>query len=212
MTALNKAIADIPIPDRMKHLPISETGYPVPWFVAYDPDGKPQPTLANPDKIRQAYEYRKCWCCGQTLGRFLSFVIGPMCIINRSTSEPPNHFDCALYSVRACPFLSRPKMRRNPNKPEESRVPEGMIPRNPGVVAIWTTHGYTPDRHQKIFHLGEPVEVTFWREGRIATRVEIMESIESGLPILRDHAASFSRQKVDELELQYRKAMELVPA
>src|SRR5262245_5294347 len=117
MPDINASIRDIPIPDRMKHLPISDQGYPIPWFVPEDKDGNPVVSAGDPDKRRRAYQYRLCWCCGQKLGRHLHFVLGPMCIINRATAEPPLHRECALYSVQACPFLSRPKMRRNPNKP-----------------------------------------------------------------------------------------------
>ena len=55
----------------------------------------------------------KCWLCGQTLGKHMTFPIGPMCAITRTTAEPPSHLACAEYAVKACPFLSQPRMRRN---------------------------------------------------------------------------------------------------
>jgi hypothetical protein len=35
-----------------------------------------------------------------------SFVVGPMCGINRNSAEPPSHKECAQWSARNCPFLS----------------------------------------------------------------------------------------------------------
>jgi len=67
-----------------------------------------------------------------------------------------------------------------------------MIERNPGVVAIWITRQFRAFRDHNgdvLLSVGEPVEVTFYCEGRRATRAEIMESMESGLPILREIAA-----------------------
>lgn len=220
MNELNETIRAIPMPDRIKRLKISETGFPIPWFVPYK-DGVAEVTSADPEKIVHAHRYQKCWVCGETLGRHLAFVIGPMCMVNRISSEPPSHRECAEYAVRTCPFLVKPKMRRNPNKPEGHIPPAGiMIPRNPGVSLIWMTHGYKILRDRKsmaqggggmLFVIGEPIAVFFYREGRRATRDEIMHSIETGLPLLRDAAATEGRDALDELELQYRKALELIP-
>src|SRR5262245_17927108 len=112
MRALNASIRDIPLPARMARLPISPAGYPVPWFVATI-KGEPDFRVIGPDKIARAVRADLCWLCGQTLGRFKAFVGGPMCAVNRTSAEPPSHRECAEYAVRACPFLTRPRMRRN---------------------------------------------------------------------------------------------------
>jgi hypothetical protein len=216
MTELNASIRDIPMPSRISKLPISEAGFPLPWFTAYDRDGKPVPQLADPAKRMRAVRVNLCWICGEPLGRFKAFILGTMCAVNRTTAEPPSHRDCAEYAVLACPFLRNPRMRRNPTTPEEHKQPPAgaMIERNPKVSLIWVTHDYQlvgDRRGGELFRVGAPVEVTFWREGRIAKRAEILESMESGIPILRDMAASEGRQALADLELQYRKALELVP-
>src|SRR5262245_54991717 len=113
---MNRLRPDLPpLPSRIAGLPIDpERGYPVPWFVAWH-DGKPEFRTADGRKFRQAIRDRLCWVCGQPLGRHLVFVIGPMCTVNRVTVEPPCHLDCAEFSVRACPFLSKPQMTRREN-------------------------------------------------------------------------------------------------
>ena len=80
---LNQAICSIPMPDRIKRLPISETGYPVPWFVAWL-DGKADFRVIGPDKLAQAVKRSLCWTCGQPLGQYNAFLIGPMCAITRT--------------------------------------------------------------------------------------------------------------------------------
>jgi hypothetical protein len=139
-----------------------------------------------------------------------------MCAVNRVISEPPSHFGCAEFSAKACPFLSRPRMRRNEKDLPEGKEPAGIgLKRNPGVVCLWVTSAYTTFNVHAgqpgiLFKIGEP-ERTFWfAEGRPATREEVMLSINSGLPLLR--ADEEGPKAVAELERMYIKAMELIPA
>src|SRR4051812_13673711 len=97
-----------PVPHRMRSLPIRR-GYPVPWFVARVENEFHFPT-ADSRKMMIALHRHVCWVCGQPLGSYLAFVIGPMCAVNRISSEPPSHLECAQFSAMACPFLVRPKM------------------------------------------------------------------------------------------------------
>src|SRR5262249_43089802 len=179
-------------------LKIDDRGFPVPWFVAWI-NGKPDFRIIDTPKIPKALRLDLCWLCGQTLGRFRTFVIGPMCMVNRVSSEPPSHIDCAEYAVKACPFLTHPQMRRNEKNLEEmrdldiARDPAGiMIERNPGVTALWTlkgdaeNRGYRIERHDQgfLFRLSDPYGVSFWAHGRPATREEVEHSVTTGLPIL----------------------------
>jgi hypothetical protein len=176
------------MPDRMRRLPI-DRGYVVPWFVDWV-DGKPEFRAMDPKKWKRAIQESLCWVCGGILGRHRTFVIGPMCAINRTTSEPPNHTDCATWSANNCPFLSRPTMvRREDDFSIEGmkQVAGEMIPRNPGVTLLWTTKTYHVHRDHNgrpLIELGDPTAVAWYREGRLATRAEILESIETGLPLL----------------------------
>ena len=213
---LNASISHIPIPKRMKHLPISDTGFLTPWFVPRDQNGQPVPQAADPAKRHRAYRNSLCWCCGQALGIHMAFILGPMCLVNRVTAEPASHRECAEYAVRACPFLSKPRMKRNPTTPTEHKVPSAgiMIERNPGVVLIWMTRFYKPFRDRDggvLFSVGEPDEVLFYSEGRIATRAEVLESINSGLPILREIASREGHSAVAELDKQYLRALKYLP-
>jgi hypothetical protein len=196
---LNQAIWSIPMPDRIKRLPISPTGFPVPWFVAWR-DGVPDFRVIGPDKMVQAVNRKLCWICGQPLGVRKAFLIGPMCAVNRCISEPPSHLECADYAARACPFLTTPHAKRNAKDlPDERVTPAGAIMRNPGAVAVWITKSFKAFRHDGsvLFRLGEPEKVMWFAEGRTATRAEVQHSIDTGLPLLIEEA---KRQGVDPAE------------
>ena len=100
----------IEMPSRIARLP-TDRGFPVPWFVAWI-DGKPDFRVIAPGRVAEAVNKGKCWVCGGTLFGTRAYVVGPMCAVNRTSAEPPSHRDCARYSAKACPFLSRPTMRR----------------------------------------------------------------------------------------------------
>jgi hypothetical protein len=215
MGELNQAIRNIPMPAKIGRLRVSSRGFPVPWFVQWYGD-EPDFRVIAPGKMGLAHNKRLCWICGEPLGRFLAFVIGPMCAINRVSSEPPSHRECAEYAAKACPFLSNPRMRRNENDlPEEGGVAGIHIAHNPGVTLVYVAHDYRPIRDHAggvLFELGMPVSAVFYCQGREATRAEVLAAIDKGLPFLREHAAAEGPEAVAELNHYIRRGMELVPA
>lgn len=198
--SLNESIAKLDIPDRMKSLPISPTGYPTPWFVAWMKDGQPSPRgIGDPDfrvifpgAIADAAKRDVCWLCGIKLGAYKAFCLGPMCAVTRTTSEPPCHLDCATFAAIACPFLSKPRMKRNEvDLPEgHSEQPGYVIKRNPGCACVWVTKDYKFFKANPgvLIRVGAPTQVLWFAEGRPAMREEVMKSIDSGYPILEDMA------------------------
>ncbi|UQR65088.1 hypothetical protein LRP30_07480 [Bradyrhizobium sp. C-145] len=154
-----------------------------------------------------------CWVCGQPLGQYKAFPIGPMCAVNRAIAEPPSHLECAEYAVRACPFLTNPRMRRNEkNMPAGRQEPVGMmIKRNPGVICIWVTKEFRVmrDGNGALFRVGDPTSVTWWAEGRRATRAEVDHSIE-GLPLLRSEAEKDGPEALAMLDRYIARAQRLL--
>lgn len=210
---------ELPVPTgRLASLPVDERGYPVPWFVAWI-DGQPDHRVMEAEKKDKAWQNRLCWICGQPLGgATVTYAIGPMCAVNRISAEPPSHRECAEYSVRACPFLSRPHAhRREAGLPENHAEPDGiMIKRNPGVILLWTAKRLTTfpvaAGDGVIFNIGDPTEVQWFCQGRPATREEVEASIESGLPILQEMADEQGERAQRQLEKQLSVARELIPA
>jgi len=200
------------LPRTMRDLPLDERGYPVPWFVDWL-DGKPEFRAMDYRKFKRAIRERLCWVCGGKLGVNLCFVVGPMCGINRISSEPPSHLLCARWSAENCPFLSNPHMvRRQDGLTEEvwDNVAGIGLKRNPGVTLLWITREYEiiPDGNGKhLLMMGRPESIEWWAEGRTATRPEIFKSIESGYPNLLAIAqtqegavAELQKQRADFVE------------
>ena len=201
------------IPAAMARRPRDRRGFPIPWFVQQDPlDFRVIRALGT----GQAHKQRICWLCGEPrYEKRLAFVVGPMCTVNRVSSEPPCHPACARFAAIACPFLANPRMRRNDKDlPEDSEAPPGIfLERNPGVAAIWITRSYEPFRvaDGTLLQMGEPIAVEWFREGRQATRAEVLASMEAGLPALEALAAAQGPDAVRELEAATAEAMTYLP-
>jgi len=182
------------MPPRIARLPVDSRGYPVPKFASWH-DGVPDFRLADTAWVRRAFAENRCWVCGDTLGQYKAFVIGPMCMVNRTTAEPPCHLECAEYSVRACPFLAFPQRKRNMDDlPADRIAPPGLtLERNPGVSLIWVCKTYKLARAHGgnkgvLVTLGEATAKHWYRRGRPATLPEVLDAIETGLPALREIA------------------------
>jgi hypothetical protein len=201
---LNERIKDIPIPDRMRRLPISDRGFPIPKFVPYV-DGQPEFRGMDGRHMMECIKRKLCWLCGEPLGVHMTFVMGPMCAINCNNAEPPSHYRCAEYAAKACPFLAQPKMRRNEKDTpwgDEPHVAGIAIKRNPGVTLLWTTRHYQIMRHGPgvLFTPGETESIEAYCEGRTATLDEVMHSVDTGLPFLREEAAKEGSDAVKACE------------
>lgn len=188
------------LPERMKRLPISEKGFPIPYF-AGELNGKRDFRVITTEKLQQALDGARCWVCGETMGKFKAFVIGPMCGINRTISDPPSHRECAIFSAKNCPFLSNPQAKRNTRDLPEEKKPRGLaIKRNPGASGVWITKKFRPFRCPRgglLFEIGDPEEVLWFSEGRDATRAEIEHSIDTGMPYLRE-ACDMERFQIEK--------------
>ena len=191
------------MPANMKRLPKDKVGRPIPWFVAYV-DGEPDFRFTDAGKIVTAIQRELCFVCGQKLNRVRNshhpkgtFVAGPMCLVNRTSAEPPSHADCAEWSSKACPFLTKPKkVRRTTDMPEDTIEPAGvMIESNPGVTALIDSErwGYytVPDGMGGkgiLFNFDRVTNVQWMSEGWAASTEQVLESIDTGLPALTEMA------------------------
>jgi hypothetical protein len=213
---LNAAIRDIPLPLNMLSLPVDDRGFPVPWFVSWV-EGKPDFRIVQTGKRGLAYKQERCWICGGKLGRLKASVVGPMCVVNKVSSEPPSHPECARYAAKACPFLSRPRMRRNEKDlPDARQNPGGIaLDRNPGVAAIWfslrMSKPFATGDGGYLFDLGPVDRVEWYAERRAATFDEVVTSIATGLPELSRLALAEGQEAVDALGEALVAASRLIP-
>jgi hypothetical protein len=211
-------IALPPLPPRIASLPRDERGYPIPAFVQWVRDREglvPDFRIARTEFRARAFRQGLCWICGDRLGVHKVYLIGPMCVVNRVTSEPASHRDCATFAATACPFLIRPRQKRNPKAmPEDKQISGMMIERNPGCVALYETRQAETFQAPGgwLIRLGKPDRIDWMAEGRQATRAEILASIDSGYPLLLEQAMKDSVEAVDELVGLRSAALKLVPA
>ena len=157
-------------PERIKRLPVDpERKYPVPYFVPWI-DGKPEFRATFRETHIDCIDRRVCWVCGEPLGRFLSFVIGPMCTVNRISAEPPQHRDCSEFSAKACPFLVKPQMvRREMDRPEGIKRDPAMLEHNPGACVVYTTVSFRLVPHNGAISIGLAIR-SAWHGLRKASR------------------------------------------
>lgn len=216
---MSRLLDEVPMPARIRVLPRNKAGYPIPWFVA-DIDGERDFRIADASKMMTAVRQRLCWLCGIRMKPEVAFVIGPMCAVNRISSEPPCHPQCARYAAMVCPFLTTPEMRRREGGKPDDLIPVAgkMIARNPGVALVWHTRDHVAFRAPMgndgiLFDIGQPLRTDWFSRGRPATREEVITSIDTGLPALLaacdlDDDPASSRAHVTA---QVMVAMELVP-
>lgn len=211
----NIAMQRLAMPPRMQKLRVDRRGYPVPRFVQ-DVKGEPDFRVVNTTFLTLAIRHKLCWLCGEALGKYQAFCLGPMCAaVTRTSSEPPSHKECAEFAVRACPFMVNPNRKRNEDDMPENRVDPGgfMIERNPGVTALWTTTDYRlfEAGNGRLIRVGDPVSVEWYARGRTATREEIMASINSGLPTLQAVARNDGPEAMLALDELVKIGLALVP-
>lgn len=205
------------IPDRIAKLP-KKGGWHVPFFVDKVGDDWDFRVMDGA-KLVEAVKKRLCWICGEKMGKKMSFVLGPMCGITRTNGEPPSHRGCAEYAAKNCPFLTRPRMKRREDEITDAGFTAGIgLTRNPGCCAVWTTTSYKPFKPPGggvLFTIGEPLEVDWYAEGRPATRAEVLASVESGIPILRESCDKeeerYRREAHHQLDEAVQRFMQLLP-
>jgi len=202
-------------PTRMRARPIDERGYSIPYFVGYV-NGKPDFRCADQAKFAACVKFKKCWLCGEKLGVHHTFVIGPMCVVNRVTSEPPCHLECATYAMKGCPFLKLPNAQyRLANRPEGYVEPAGVgLTHNPTACALYTCREWhlVKVSNGYLLQLGEPSNVEFWHRAQLATRGQVIDAMNIGLPKLAEVAREEGPDSLAELRRMLHVAQAYLPA
>lgn len=196
-----------PIPDRLKARPVDERGYPVPWFVLEIEKDKFDFRVIAPNKHAEAIALGKCWICGEPLGAFKQFVIGPLSAVQRISGEPPSHRDCAEFAVQACPFIANPRMGRSPRPMPADTTKSDLadVKGNPGVYCVWSTRWMlpfnsgrkTPSGDGILIQIGEPSSpLQWWAGGRLAIGGEVREALDRNWDTLMACGASAATKAV----------------
>lgn len=173
----------IEVPDRMKHLDRDHRGYPIPYIVFRDDDGKPHFTINNEHKVLRCKHDEICAICGVKLLRGRWFLGGPMSAFHPHGAyiDPPMHHECMRFAVQTCPYLISTKYTKridgatlDPSKATGviSLIDPTLDPTRPKVfvavmaVGQWITpSGYVQPKHP---YRG----LEFWRDGKLEQKFE----------------------------------------
>jgi hypothetical protein len=189
-----------PLPPDMRQLPIDQRGFPVPYFVKWV-NGVPDFRILDMEKIHQSTVEGRCQICGKKLGRSGIFAVGPISAITLVDDEPPMHQLCAEFAAQACPWMMRPGMKRGQAvKPDGTLTPAEIL-NTPGTVysgapKVWAlieVQSYYADRQADgtiLYHMGQPVEMSWWAEGRRATREQVIDATSDARTYLANHDPS----------------------
>jgi hypothetical protein len=209
------------IPARMARLPLDARGYPVPKFVEWI-DGKPDFRVMKAGHFAACIQRKLCWICGEPLGRWMCFVIGPTGSVHHVSSEPPSHRECGTFAVKTCPFLVFPNRQRDDHDLPVDATTAATTADNPGATALWVTDNYRtfnpPSGSETLFgggvlfNIGPAREVEWWARGRRATREEVLASFDKGIAQLREDAKKHGAEAERSIEKRVTEAIRLVPA
>jgi hypothetical protein len=97
------------VPERMLKLERDPRGYPIPWTVMRDSDGRPHFTINDTARVQRALKEDRCAICGDKLFRGRWFIGGPGSAFhpNGAYIDPPLHHECMRYAAQVCPYLAR---------------------------------------------------------------------------------------------------------
>ncbi len=183
--------AEIPIPEQMKNLPLTEGGYLKPWFVRDDDfritDGK---------KASLSVMKKACWICGNPFVCPKYAMVGDaMSAAVRIYKEPPCHLECAEYAMQVCPFILYPNAKRRAAgldyEDTVDHLNEGaaieLQADNPGEFYISLVSDFTYHREHQItaFDKDSVLEIQHWiggaRQAAISDPILPAEQIPEGL-------------------------------
>lgn len=76
--------------------------------------------------------------------QWIAFLGGPRSVERRAYSDPPMHVECAEASLRLCPHIARPHMKRakDDRVPVAAITPEGMSLERPASWVLYVTRSF----------------------------------------------------------------------
>lgn len=162
---------EVPIPDQMKSLSLTEGGYLKPWFVKGD-DFR----ITDSDKAGLSVMKKACWICGNPFPTPRYAMVGDaMSATIRIYKEPPCHLECAEYAMQVCPFILYPNAKRRSAGLEYEATVEHLNEGaaimleadNPGefYISVVSDFTYHHDHQVTAFDKDKVLEIQHWIGG-----------------------------------------------
>ncbi|MDW9481854.1 hypothetical protein GOB57_24710 [Sinorhizobium meliloti] len=198
----------VPIPERMRSLPLDRRGYPVPVNVERDRTGKPNFAM-NDESVRQRlFKEDRCSICGGKLLRGRWSVAGPGSALHEAGAflDPPMHYECARYAVQVCPYLALPSYSKSvsPLEPLEAGLVRGGLAYNPTVFPN------RPSLFLLVMYVGQKLthyeggfvrslkpkrplrRIEYWQDGRQLTE---QDGREAAMQYMREQDATWEAER-----------------
>lgn len=165
--------------ETLRELERDRRGYPIPWFVARPANGPIDFRVMDPDHLLNAVHDRLCWVCGKRHHKDVAFIGGPLSTVQGLYADPPAHLDCAMFSIKVCPFLAIPTAKRRQAKLPDHIVIADVMIENPKVFGVLITDEY----HfvGSSIKAGSPSAIQWYYEGKPASRVRVKAAIHAAL-------------------------------
>lgn len=171
-----------PLPAYMEANRKDKRGYPIPYIVYRDRQGRPHFTVNDAKMVKRVLLHNRCGICGNKMGDIVYFVGGPSCAFhpNGAYVDPPMHKECATYSLKVCPFLAFrkyagtqaeyviEKIKENHDRPGyEIKADTGVMPGKPELFVLLGTKGFVNMGDFTAPRLVKTSEedVEFWKDG-----------------------------------------------
>lgn len=199
------------MPPRVARLPVDARGFPVPWFVSWR-GGTPLFPVVDAAKLGVAWTAERCWICGEGLGAWRGWIVGPMSALEGATPEPPSHCECAAFAMTACPHLASADARFSEDAAgAPGHVAQANVSRlRTDATAIWVTRGRGASAVRAnggvLFRLEPPARLEWWSRRRPASGQAVREAIAAALPTLRRTAEAERRTAALDARLRWLQA------
>ena len=178
----------VPIPKRMRGLTKDRRGYPIPFTVMRDSDGRPHFTVNDAERQIKAAKERRCAICGNHLGQICWVVGGPLAAFHEMGAyvDLALHDECKTYALKVCPYLAMPNYlgRIDDKTVDKSKlIDPGMIsmnllvtPERPALFVAVASHSYELIDQETLKH--GKAELTIQRVAPLIKPVRPYASIE----------------------------------
>jgi len=189
------------MPERIRMLGHDAIGNPLLYFAERGANGLMNYRAVRAEAVDRCITHGLCYICGQPLGRNKAFLTGPVGALRQIAIDPPCHRGCAVFAAQACPYFTAPRLR-----------PDAMLTNN--ACCVWTTRSFTslPIDNAIHYHLGKPIEVTWFSQGEPASHEQVLRAMQSALRILLDVARDDSEAAVNAVLQSVARLRQYMPA
>lgn len=172
---------DAVVPKQMRALQRDVRGYPIPFIVFRDTDGKPHFTVNDSGRQRRCLREKRCPICGSRLPKELWFVGGPQSAfhVNGCYMDTAMHHACMTYALMVCPYLA---MGKYLGRIDAGTLDQGKCPNNRSLFVDYTQDANRPSMFVAVMSTAQAIQdngvgvayvrprrpyeaVEYWRDG-----------------------------------------------